>query len=99
VRKEPEFPIKVCTDDGKTTADASGKNRFCAKANVLAKLNPATRKIEHVRTKTTGETEPLNGDLSKGVSHRVLSKKSYYGYANLISTFCIFFYSFLKVTL
>jgi hypothetical protein len=66
---------------------------------VLARLNPANRKIEHVRAKATGETEPRNGDLSKGVSHRVLSKKRYYGYAKLISESCIFFYSSLKVFL
>jgi hypothetical protein len=99
VRKEPDFPIKVCTDEGKTTVDASGKNRCCANADVLARLNPASRKIEHVRAKATGETEPLNGDLSKGVSPRVLSKKRYYGTVNLISECCIFFYFSLKVFL
>jgi hypothetical protein len=63
---------------------------------VLARLNPANRKIEHVRAKATGETEPRNGDLSKGISPRVLLKKRYYGYANLISACCIFFLFFLK---
>jgi hypothetical protein len=75
VRNDPEFPIKVCTDEGKTTVDASGKNRCCANADVLARLNPAAKKNEHVRAKATGETEPLNGDLSKRVSPRILSKR------------------------
>jgi hypothetical protein len=42
---------------------------------VLARLNPAAKKIKHVRAKAIGETEPLNGDLSKRVSPRILSKR------------------------